>query len=73
MDRPAFREWWSSIGARYHVRANLGVDGNEYAKFGTTFDHQIIVIDRDTPSSNSSAIITGTISRRLRSNLCHNS
>jgi hypothetical protein len=60
MDRPAFREWWSDIAKRYRVRANVGMDGREYAKFGTTFDNQIIVIDRDGPTASASAIITGS-------------
>jgi protein-L-isoaspartate O-methyltransferase len=60
MDRPAFREWWSDIAKRYQVRANVGMDGREYAKFGTTFDNQIIVIDRDGPTASPSAIITAS-------------
>ena len=59
LDRPAFRDWWASIAKRYHVRANVGMDGREYAKFGTTFDNQIIVIDHDGPTADRSAIITG--------------
>ena len=50
LDRPAFREWWADIGERYRVRANIGIDGSEYARFGTTFDNQIIVIDHDGPT-----------------------
>jgi len=59
LERPAFRKWWASIGERYRVRANVGVDGNEYAKFGTTFDNQMIVIDHDGPTTDRAAIITG--------------
>lgn len=59
LDRPTFRGWWLEIGQRYRVRANVGIDGAAYAKFGTTFDNQIIVIDRDGPTANQSAIITG--------------
>src|SRR3972149_3169 len=58
MERPTFRNWWSEIGERYFVRANVGIDGSEYAKFGTTFDHQIIVIDHDGPTRTMSAVIT---------------
>jgi len=50
LDRPAFREWWPDIEQRYRVRANVGMDGSAYAKFGTTFDNQIIVIDNDAPT-----------------------
>ena len=58
-DRPGFRDWWTEIGSRYHVRANVGIDGHEYARFGTTFGNQIIVIDRDGQTTDEAAIITG--------------
>ena len=58
-DRPGFRDWWMEIGSRYHVRANVGIDGQEYARFGTTFGNQIIVIDRDGQTTDEAAIITG--------------
>ncbi len=60
LDRPAFRDWWAEIEDRYQVRANIGIDGKEYARFGTTFDNQIIVIDREGRTSDESAIITGS-------------
>jgi P-loop containing NTP hydrolase pore-1/C-terminal domain on Strawberry notch homologue len=60
LERPAFRGWWEGIASRYHVRANIGLDGKEYAKFGTTFDNQIIVIDHTRPTADISAIITGS-------------
>lgn len=59
LDRQKFRGWWTDIEARYRVRANVGLDGSMYAKFGTTFDHQIIVIDRNGPTRSESEIITG--------------
>ncbi|HEX5471554.1 MAG TPA: strawberry notch family protein, partial [Lacipirellulaceae bacterium] len=58
MERPTFREWWIEICERYRVRANIGIDGKEYARFGTTFDNRIIVIDHDGPTTDESAIIT---------------
>ena len=45
-DRPAFNTWWSDIKKKYNVRANIGISGREYAKYGTTFDNQILVIDK---------------------------
>ncbi|MBI3833389.1 MAG: strawberry notch family protein [Planctomycetes bacterium] len=60
LDRPAFRAWWAGIEQRYRVRANIGMDGSGYSQFGTTFDHQIIVIDNDGPTSSKLNIITGT-------------
>lgn len=49
-----FRDWWQRIARLYNVRANLTVSGKEYAKFGTTVDTQIIIIDKDgaTPGTN---------------------
>lgn len=60
LERPAFWKWWNAIEQRYHVRANVGMDGREYAKFGTTFDNQIIVIDHTGPTADVSAIIIGS-------------
>lgn len=60
LDRPKFRAWWAEIEGRFRVRANVGLDGNAYAKFGTTFDHQILVIDHDGVTERESDIITGT-------------
>lgn len=50
-DRPAFRAWWAKMKQAYAVRANIGVSGAEYAKYGTTFDNQILVIDKTDPQS----------------------
>ncbi len=60
LERPTFRKWWAEIEQRYHVRANLGIDGSAYSKFGRTFDNQIIVIDRDGSTANESDIIRGS-------------
>jgi antirestriction protein ArdC/predicted RNA methylase len=49
-DRPAFRAWWQETQARYNVRANIGISGREYAKYGTTFDNRLLVIDKDGPT-----------------------
>ncbi|MCC6357352.1 MAG: strawberry notch family protein [Phycisphaerales bacterium] len=59
LDRPKFRAWWAEIEGRYRVRANLGIDGGVYAKFGTSFDHQIIVLDNDGATGSESDIVTG--------------
>jgi len=60
LDRPKFRAWWADIQGRFRVRANVGLDGNAYARFGTTFDHQIIVVDDDGATEHESDIITGS-------------
>ena len=46
LDRPAFSEWWQRIAGAYNVRANFGLAGREYGKYGTTFGVQILVIDK---------------------------
>jgi hypothetical protein len=61
MDRAAFKDWWAKIQKEYSVRANITVSGQEYRKFGTTFDNQFIVIDKTGPTSG--AIITGTVEK----------
>jgi antirestriction protein ArdC/phage/plasmid primase-like uncharacterized protein len=58
-DRPAFKAWWSNIEKKYTVRANIGISGKEYAKYGTTFDNQILVIDKTGPTTQT--ILTGTV------------
>lgn len=50
-DRPAFRNWWNEIESKYNVRANIGISGREYSKYGTTFDNQILVIDKTGPTT----------------------
>lgn len=50
LDKPTFSGWWQEVAARYTVRANLSLPGQEYGKFGTVFDNQIIVIDKTGPT-----------------------
>lgn len=42
--------WWREIMKQYNVRANILVPGEEYAKYGTTFGNQILVIDKTGPT-----------------------
>jgi hypothetical protein len=56
MDAPAFRSWWENIAQNYNVRANIGVSGDVYAKYGTNFATRVLVIDKTGPT-------TGTIVR----------
>lgn len=58
-DRPAFREWWSKTSAQYNVKANIGIEGEEYVKYGTTFDNNIIVIDKTGPTTK--PVLTGFV------------
>ncbi|ESS71653.1 DNA primase TraC [Methyloglobulus morosus KoM1] len=58
-DRPAFKAWWSAIEKKYTVRANIGISGKDYAKYGTTFDNQILVIDKT--GATTQPILTGYV------------
>jgi protein strawberry notch len=51
--RPAATPWWEKLMAEYTVRANLGLGGGEYTKYGTGNDVQLIVIDQETYNSSS--------------------
>ena len=62
MDKPTFRAWWDRIGREYAVRANVGVAGTEYAKYGTTFGNQLLVIDKLPPTADVKPI-TGSVER----------
>lgn len=55
---PAFRAWWNDLRREYSVRANIRIDGENYKKYGTTFDVQLVVIDKTGP--NRTPTITGT-------------
>lgn len=59
LDRPRFKAWWSDIAGRFRIRANIGLDGRNYARFGTSFDHQLIVIDHAGPTTSDRDITTG--------------
>jgi hypothetical protein len=50
MDKPAFREWWAKMKTKGDIRAVIPMDGSGYAKYGTTFDNVLIVIDKVKPS-----------------------
>ena len=51
-DAPAFRKWWGEIKGKYNVRANIRIDGSNYHKYGTDFDIQLVVIDKNGPTKN---------------------
>lgn len=54
---PSFRDWWEMIKSKYNVRANIRIDGSNYKKYGTSFDIQLVVIDKTGPTT--SETITG--------------
>ncbi len=51
---PSFSEWWQRIACLCKIRANLTLEGREYAKYGAAPDVQILVIDKTgaTPGAN---------------------
>jgi hypothetical protein len=49
---PAFKQWWSKIKKEYNVRANVGIDGSNYTKYGTSFGNNLFVIDKNGPTEN---------------------
>lgn len=53
---PQAAAFWKQIKSRYTVRANIGLSGESYRKFGTTFDNQLLVIDKTGPTKG--AILT---------------
>jgi len=56
-DAPVFRKWWDNLKSEYNVRANLRIDGKNYKKYGTTFDIQLVVIDKNGPTEKT---VTGS-------------
>jgi len=59
LDRANFRDWWGKIEEKYNVRANIGMSGKDYGKFGTTFGNQIVIIDNDGATKSEGQIVTG--------------
>ena len=58
-DKTTFRTWWKEIEKEYTVRANVGMNGEGFRKYGTTFDNQILVIDKTGPTRDT--IVTGKV------------
>lgn len=47
-DAPMFAKWWDSLREQgYDIRANIGIDGSNYRKYGTTFNVRLVVIDKN--------------------------
>lgn len=56
-DAPTFRNWYNELRKTYDIRANVGINGENYRKYGTTFDVQMLVIDKTGPQKGKT--ITG--------------
>lgn len=48
-ESPTFREWFSKMKGEYNLRANVGVEGEEYKKYGTQFGTRVLVFDKTGP------------------------
>nr|DAR59313.1 MAG TPA: hypothetical protein [Caudoviricetes sp.] len=48
-DAPSFSAWWNDLRREYTIRSNVRIDGSNYQKYGTTFDDQLVVIDKVGP------------------------
>ena len=55
-ESPKVRAWWRKINAKYQVRADVTVDGKNYAKYGTTYDNNLIVIDKVAPDKTKTPV-----------------
>src|SRR5205823_3204559 len=51
-DHPTAFPLWKGIKQRgASVRANIGLDGSNYSKYGTTFDNRLIIVDKVSESA----------------------
>ena len=56
-DAPMFSGWWDKLRENYNIRANIGIDGSNYRKYGTTFNVRLVIIDKTGPQTGET--ITG--------------
>lgn len=54
LDRERMQGWWKRMAARYTVIANVSLPRNLFAKSGTAFDTQLIVIEATGPTTGES-------------------
>lgn len=57
--RPAVADWWRDILSRYNVRADVGISGENYRKYGTNFGNRLVVIDKVPPQKPQTGIARG--------------
>lgn len=58
-ESPTYREWFNRMKAKYNLRANVGVSGDEYKKYGTHFDTRVLVFDKSGPHQGET--VTGDV------------
>jgi predicted RNA methylase len=52
-EAPTYRDWFAKLRATGTLRANIGVDGDVYKKYGTSFATRVLVIDKVPTSPDS--------------------
>lgn len=53
---PAFKKWWNDLRQDYSIRANIGIDGSNYSKYGTSFNVRLVVIDKTGPQDGNTFV-----------------
>jgi protein strawberry notch len=53
-ERSGATGWWQKVASTYNVRANFGVAGKVYRKYGAAWGVQIVVIDKTGPTPGGS-------------------
>jgi predicted RNA methylase len=61
-DAATFKAWWKKIKQECNVRANVGIDGSNYKKYGTSFDVQLLVVDK-TGATPEGGTMTGSFTQ----------
>lgn len=54
-----YRKWFEGIKAQYDLKANIGVSGDVYTKYGTKFGTRVLVIDKVQSGTNNT--VTGDV------------
>jgi hypothetical protein len=54
---PAFATWWARIGKTHTVKAAISMSGAGYAKYGTTYDNVLLVIDKVAPNGAQNPVV----------------
>ena len=55
-DAPTYRDWFQAMSQKYAFRANIGVDGAVYRKYGTDFGTRVLVIDKVPPDGTARVV-----------------
>lgn len=53
---PTFKGWWNELRQKYTIQANVGIEGKNYTKYGTSFDIQLVVIDKTGPQEEAKTV-----------------